>query len=123
MRFFLLELRARRFEAVIATSLDGKRRRAIPLRRRRIDAKRLATNAIEGVEFLRGLRGGECRECDLGLGELSFAIFCESRIPLAELACEHGGERPPERLIDGYRMHPALDAHPVELAANHFGNR
>jgi len=61
MRFFLLELRARLVDAVIAISLYGKLGRAIPIRQRRLDAKRCTASAIERVELLRGMRGGERR--------------------------------------------------------------
>src|SRR5260370_42374521 len=113
MRFFLLELRARLLDAVIAISLDGKPGRAIPIRRWRLDAKRCAASAIERVELLRGMRGGERRKCDFGLREPSLAILCESLIPPAELSREIGGERPAERLINGHRVRFALDEHPL----------
>src|ERR1700674_4412611 len=122
MRFFLLELCARLVDAVIAISLDGKLRHAIPIRRGRLCAKRCAASAIERVELLRGMRGGERSKCDFGLREPSLAILCQSLIPLAKLSREIGGERPAERLIDGYRICLSLDEHPIEFAANHLGN-
>src|ERR1700675_2589362 len=93
MRFFLLELRARLVDAVIATSLDGKLRLAVPVRRRRFDAKRCTASAIERIEFLRGMRGCEGRKRDFGLREPSLAILCQSLVPLPKLACEIAGER------------------------------
>src|ERR1700730_5563601 len=121
MRFFLLELRARLVGAVIAISLYGKVGRAIPIRRWRLDAKRSAASAIQRVELLRGMSGGERRKCDFGLREPSLARLCQTLIPLAELSSAIGGERPAERCIDGYRICLSLDEHPLELAANHFG--
>src|SRR5450755_2352833 len=122
MRFFVLDPRARLVDAMNTTSLDDKLRRAIPTRRGRFDAKRCAASAIERVEFLRGMRGGEGRKRDFGLHELSLAIFCQSLVPLAEFACEIGRERPAEWLIDGHRIRLALDEYAIELAANHFRN-
>src|ERR1700686_2643195 len=119
MRFFLLELRARMVDAVIATSLDGKLRLAVPVRRGWLDAKCCAASAIDRVELLRGMRGRQARKRDVGLGKLSFAILCQSLVPLAELACKLAGECASEGLINGHRVHPTLDAHPIELAANH----
>ena len=61
-------------DAVIATSLDGKLRLAVPVRRGRLDAKCCA--ASDRVELLRGMRGRQGRKRDVGLGKLSFAILC-----------------------------------------------
>src|SRR5260370_31534228 len=100
MRFFLPELLTRFFAAVIAISFGGKCRRAIPPGRRRLSAKCRTAGAIEGVEFLRGVRGGQRRKCNLGLDEFCLAILCQSHVPLAQLALWLDGERPSERLID-----------------------
>src|SRR5438045_6438284 len=63
--FFERLLRGR-LEAVTASSLDGERGRAVPIRRRRLDSEIGTARAVDGIEDVLGLRFAE--RCDSALG-------------------------------------------------------